>query len=205
MRDRLTLALAPLVGQILTAEAAKDILRQFPADDDQRIDLGLFPPVRRGSMVFQAERIVSAVKELDELHQLHAAEDPAYRDEFGERLNYPELMLEERRGTLVQITARVDGALVGQFRILLRRELHTGQRFAREESLFLKPECRRGRAALRLLTYPREGLRAMGYRRFQAKVRTENLTMRKLLRATGFRLMPHNEYMLNEENEDGRS
>jgi hypothetical protein len=197
MRSRIVIALAPYIGKTLTPEAAEAILRQFPDDAPKAIDLAAIEPARCGRLTFQAESIVGITSELNALHRANLAEDPAYGVEIGSELDFCELMLEERYGTLIQFTARDGDALVGQMRVLLRRETHSGRRFAREESVYLRPEYRSGRNAWRFMWFPHRTLRALGYATYKAKVRRGNVGVRGLLKRAHFELVSY-EYILND-------
>jgi hypothetical protein len=59
----------------------------------------------------------------------------------------------ERRGELLQFTARMGGVLVGNLRVYLFDDIHTGTRGANEDTLYLSPAARIGFAASRFIDY----------------------------------------------------
>jgi L-amino acid N-acyltransferase YncA len=199
MRNELVLALAPLIGQTLTPEAAKAIVDRFEAEG-RAIDVAAIAPKQCGSLTFQAERLLDIIPEMELLHQLHWQETEGYRHGLGLDMDYATLVLEEQAGTMIQFTARAEGHLVGNYRLYLRRDRHTQTLFAQEDTWYLMPEYRRGRNALRFLEYPREVLNAMGYHQFQADVADDNPAASRLLEHRGFKRVPKTKYILIEEN-----
>lgn len=198
MRNELVLLLAPYIGQTLTPGAAESILLQFQPEGHP-IDLSAIEPQRCGVLTFRAERLLDIIEEMKVLHEMHWRETEHHRHAEGLHMDYDALALEEQRGTMIQFTARDGDKLVGNFRLYLRRDRHTGVRFAAEDTLYLMPEYRRGRNALRFLDYPREPLRAMGYRKFEADVKDVNPAAGRLLEHRGFKRVPTTKYVLEDQ------
>lgn len=198
MRNELVLLLAAHIGQTLTPEAAAAIVAHFEATG-RPIDLRVIAPQQCGRLTFQAERLMDIIAEMERLHQLHWLETEGYRHSLGLKMDYDSLVLEEQAGTMIQFTARDGAELVGNYRIFLRRDRHTGTRFAEEDTLYLLPQYRQGRNGLRFLEYPQAALRAMGYHRFEATVKDANPAAGRLLEHRGFKRVPSTSYILIEE------
>lgn len=203
MRNELVLALAPLIGQTLTPEAAQGLLAHFEAIG-RPIDLAAIEPKQCGSLTFHAERLLNIIPEMELLHQAHWQETEAYRHGDGLKMDYDALVLEEQAGTMIQFTARAEGHLVGNFRLYLRRDRHTGKRFAEEDTMYLLPEFRRGRNALMFLDYPKQALKALGYHKFHATVGDASPACR-LLTHRGFQRVPKSTFILDEEDNHVRT
>lgn len=153
MRNLATIVLAPHLGKTLTPELAQQILAQFPAHGAP-IDLDQFAPRVCGSLVFAAERLIDILDEIEPLHRAHWAETEAY---FEGRAMDPDIaagVVDEQAGRLIQFTARHEGKLVGNIRMYVGgTSRHTRKPIASEDTVYLTPEFRGGRHALRFLQY----------------------------------------------------
>lgn len=195
MRAQATLILAPHIGQVLTQELASRLVAQFPSAGVP-IDLTQFAPVQCGTLTLQAERLLDIQKEMHELHQLHWLETEAYRHGLELQMDYEAMAVDEQEGRLIQFTARADGALVGNFRLYLGKSRHTGTQFAKEDTLYLLPQHRIGRNALRLLEYAKKCLMALGCREFRADIKTP--AAGRLLKHCGFKPVSTNLVLIEE-------
>lgn len=194
-------AMARYFDQPLTPEIAAAIEREAFEEPDRAINPLRFAPLQCGSLSFQMERLATIVDEIDALTAVHWNETEAHRHGIPMRMDYPVMLAEERRGTLVQFTARCEGRLVGNFRLYLRHSRHTGTPFAIEDTLFLLPEARRGRNAKRLLFYVRDCLLELGVREFRASTKHTRPAAARLLEHCGFKAVA-TEYVLIEEEPD---
>lgn len=193
MRKELCLALAKYSGQVLTREVARDMLADlFP---DRTIDPAQFGSQRCGSVTFQAELLRDIIPQMHALHQLHWSETEGHRHGLQLDMDYDALLDEERAGTMVQFTARDGDKLVGNFRLYLRVSRHTCTPFAKEDTLYLMPQYRRGRTALRQLEFAKVALMSIGYREFRADVKRTSPAAGRLLEHCGFQAVA-TEYVL---------
>jgi hypothetical protein len=76
--------------------------------------------------------------------------------------DYGYMAAKERRGELLQFTARINGALVGNLRVYLFDDLHTGTRGANEDTLYLAKRARIGFTASRFIDYAERCLAEVG-------------------------------------------
>jgi GNAT superfamily N-acetyltransferase len=161
MRKLLAAALAKHIGKELTVEVARDIVRLACDELDRSIDPQQFGQGVCGSLLIQAERFRDIWQELEPLHAAHYAETEKHRQGLALDPDIPAAIADERNGALVQFTVRHDGKLVGNLRVYLRMSRHTGTRYMVEDTLYLLPEYRRGRVAVRLLEFMEDGMRTL--------------------------------------------
>lgn len=160
MRAQAALLLAPYIGRTLTPEVASGLIASFPRGG-QPFDLSTLPRWERGRMVYAAERGADILPELEVLHRAQWAETERYMDQPMDPA-VDECLLDEAEGRLVQLTARADGVLVGHMRMYVMRSRHTRKRIASEDTMYLLPEFRAGRNALRLLEFMEACMAALG-------------------------------------------
>lgn len=187
--DRATLAaaLARRAGQTITPELAREILNDACAAPDRSIDPAIIAPMPCGTLTFQIERFADCMAALHGLHVKHWAETEGHRNDLPLKMDYPALLEEARAGTLVQFTARCGPQIVGNFRLYLRTSRHNGAKLAVEDTLYILPEHRRGRAALRFLQYAKVALTGLGYYEFRATTKHSNPAAGRLLESQGFK------------------
>lgn len=184
MREVVALALAKHKGQLLTTEVAKEILRDLEPVD-QSIDPQKFGQVVSGSLVIRAERFRDILSELESLHEAHYEETEKHRQGLKLIPDVQGALADERAGALVQITARHAGRLVGNLRVYIRTSRHTSTRYMVEDTLYLLPEYRRGRAAVRMLQFMEQSMRLLGVLEMRATTKAVNRTD-KLLEFMGW-------------------
>lgn len=161
---QVAIALAENIGQVLTLELAKSMALEICSGKDESIDLLQFAPSQCGRLTFQVEYLCDIVDEIHPLHELHWLETEKYRHGQGLNLDYDHMKTAERAGKLVQFTARDGEKLVGNIRMYLYQDLHTGQSAAKEDTVYLMREYRSGRNAVRFFQYLEEVLRSLGVR-----------------------------------------
>lgn len=199
--DRFRRAMARYFDQPLTPEIAAAIEAEAFTPPDLTIDPAQFPPMQCGSLTFHVERLSEIRAEMHVLHEAHWAETETYRHCHQLAMDYPALEAEERAGTMIQVTARAGEQLVGNMRMYLRTSRHTGKRVAVEDTLFLLPAYRRGRAAAQLLRYTQRCLNALGYREFHITTKLTSPAAGRLLEFGGFKAVA-TEYVLIEGETD---
>jgi hypothetical protein len=186
--ENLKKALADNLGCVLTPELAAEITARAFDRENRAFDPQAFAPRSFDGLVFQAESFREILPELEVLHAAHFAETEQHLQGFTLQPNYGYMAERERQGGLVQFTARTaDGQLVGNLRMYVGTSLHTGNRFAEEDTFYLEPAHRRGHAALALLRYAEEMLVAVvGVREIRANSKVVNRAHR-LMDRRGFR------------------
>jgi hypothetical protein len=171
-------AVAPHLGQVLTAEVAAEIeasARAASAPIDVSHNPAKFGSIEHGGFTYQAERFRDVVVELDDLHREHWSETEKHRHGLPLNPDYTFMAEKERAGELVQFTIRKGAELAGHLRVYLGRSRHTGTMFASEDTLFLRAKYRPGAfMILRLLRHAQEGLHAIGVREFRANSKLVN-------------------------------
>lgn len=171
--QRFRTAVAAHLGEPLTPEVAAAI-ELACRDTPSPIDLQQFDPVRAGAAVIHVERFAEIVDELHALHQAHWLETERHRHQLPLAPNYDAMAARERRGHLLQVTARVAGELVGHVRMYLGLSLHSQTLWAEEDTLYVAPAHRGALLGLRLLRYTEDALRRLGVREINANSKLVN-------------------------------
>lgn len=179
-------ALASRMGQVLTPETCAALEAEAFAQPDLSHDPAKFGAKACGSLTFQVERFSDILAELHGLHEAHWLETEKHRHGLKLDADYDAAIADEKRGQLLQFTARHDGRLVGNLRWYIRHSRHTNTPYAIEDTLYLLPEYRRGRNAIRFMEFAEQCLRAIGVRELRANAKLVNGTAR-LLEATGYK------------------
>lgn len=159
---RFRTAVAKHLGRKLTPETAASIELEAFTVPDESIDPAQFEPQEWDGLVFAAESFRAIVEELHPLHEVHYAETERARGGQALDPDYDQIAALERCGKLLQFTAREGGALVGNLRMYLFHDLHTGTLGAREDALFLAQPARRGLRASRFVRYGEQCLAQVG-------------------------------------------
>jgi GNAT superfamily N-acetyltransferase len=170
-------ALAANLGRVLTPEVAVAIeMAAFDAEDRSHHP-EKFGVKHYKDIVFLVERIKDILPELHELHEMHFLETEKHRHGIGLDGNYDYLMEMERKGMGIQFTARQKDSweLVGNIRMYMGESIHTRTLYAYEDTLYLRPEYRKGLTAVRFMQYVEDCLKFIGVR----EVRTDSKTINK--------------------------
>lgn len=157
--DRLREALGNQMGSILTPELAASIVCAAVDREDRALDPASFPVREHGDLRFAVESFRDILPELEPLHAAHFAETERHLAGFTLAPDYGYMAERERLGQLVQFTARNEqGELVGNLRMYIGKSLHTGNKFAEEDTFYLSPSARHGLASLAFLRYAEDML-----------------------------------------------
>jgi len=176
-------AIAANLGKVLTPEVAAAIEAGSFDDEDRSHSPDKFGEQIASGLIFKVERIRDIQDELQLLHELQFAETERHRLGFGLKVNYDYMAERERRGELLQFTARTpSGALVGNIRMYLEESLHTGTIYATEDTFYLLPEYRQGWTALRFWRFMEAAVRFLGVR----EIRTDSKVVNKVHRLNEF-------------------
>lgn len=160
--DRFRTAMAKHLGRVMTPEVAAEIEGYAFRYHDESIDPARFVPHEYRSVVFQVESFRLIRDELHLQHLAHFLETERARDGQLMKPDYGYMAVKESRGELLQFTARMDRALVGNLRLYLFDDLHTGTRGATEDTLYLSPRARIGFTASRFIDYAERCLAEVG-------------------------------------------
>lgn len=168
MRARIRATLIKRMGQVLDPACCAEIELELLATEDRSIDPKQFGAVQCGRLTFRAERFADVLPELHELHKTHWLETEKHRHGLAMNPDYDAMADQERAGQMLQFTARDCDSLVGNVRLYIRTSMHTQTLYAVEDTLYLRPEYRAGRNALRFMQYAEACLRAIGVREIRA-------------------------------------
>lgn len=171
-REMLSVALARQVGQVLTPELAKAIVREACSNPDLSIDPGRFAPEHHGGYTFQCERLADAEDEL-------VAQRTRYLYEVSDGApvltNWRRLREMQHRAELVIFTAR-DGAgqMVGSVWLYVGANIDTTRLSVTDDLLYVEPAHRGALVGLHLVQYAERCVFALGVREATFHFRLEN-------------------------------
>lgn len=178
-------ALAHFLGQQLTPEVAAAI-ESIVLGDSRPIDVGQMPPLQCGEYTISATRLRPVLAELHELHQQHWLETEKHRLGLPLKPNYGYMLARDQTGSMVQFIIRHGGKIVGNLRMYVGTSLHSGTKFAEEDTLFILPEHRTGMLGLKLLRYAESCLLSIGV----CEIRADSKLVNKadvLMRRMGYK------------------
>jgi len=176
MNDYLVSLLKANIGLPLSSDLAADIMLAadqiptlVPFDVIERIKPGV-----SGEFTFAVERIEDIEEEIKPLHKSHWTETEEHRHGLPFNPDYRTFIRYERAGRYVLFTLRRDGALLGNCAMYLDRSAHTQTLIATEDTLYLLPEARKGRTAMRFVAYVENSLRQLGAKEICITVKMVN-------------------------------
>ncbi len=142
-------------------------------------------------LVFAVEPLANFWTDLIEIAHAHWKETMQWQhghQEFnpdGERY-----FLYEEMGSLFGMTARDEGRLVGHAIMYITKSMHTQTTVAREDVIFLLPEYRKGRNALRFFQFSEQECRKRGALEISVTAKPGTAAGR-LLEYIGFTVINH--------------
>lgn len=164
------------IDQPLSPELAADIMLAadqiptlVPFDVIERIRPEIY-----GEFTFAVERIEEIVEEIKPLHQAHWDETEAHRHGLPFNPDYETFIRYERAGRYVLFTLRSEGKLLGNCAMYLDKSTHTQTLISTEDTLYLLPKARKGRAASYFVAYVENSLRQIGVKEISITVKTVN-------------------------------
>lgn len=168
------------IGQPLTPDLAADIMviasqiaTLVPFDAIERIQ-----PEQYGEFTFAVEKMEDIIDEIKPLHIAHWGETENHRHGIEFNPDYETFFRYERAGRAVVFTLRKDGILLGNFSLYLDQSMHTKTLLATEDTLFLMPDARKGRTAMRFIAYAERGLKQIGVKEIDVSVKLVNKASR---------------------------
>lgn len=164
-------------GQVLTPELILGILQTsapVPPEDKTVAYVHGRCPEQHGNILFQIEAMRDIFDELREHHQMQWDEVEGVRSDLNP--NYEYLLSAERSGKYVVFTARdiSTGQLVGNTACYLYNSTHTGKPAAKEDTMYVRPEARKGMMAVRFFKYCEKQLVSLGAQEITVSVKTTN-------------------------------
>lgn len=139
-----------------------------------REEIDNLPSESCGELVFSVERLEDILEEIKPLHQTHWKETEAHRHGIEFNPDYAKFIVYEQAGHCVVFTLRKEGRLLGNFSLYLDQSMHTKTLMATEDTLFLMPEVRKGRNAMRFIEYAEKCLKSLGVREISVSVKLVN-------------------------------
>ena len=191
-------ALAHL-GGVLTPEVLAELEMAAHWEPENAIDVHQFAPQTCGRLTFRAEHLVDILDEIAPLHEAHYRETEGYHRGIPLRPNIAAALADERRGRLLQLTARHDGRLVGNFRLYVTDSRHTSRLIAVEDTIYLLPEYRIGRNGLRFVQYMEACVRLLGVSEVYLDDKVANPAAGKLLQHLGYTHVANRRHKLLED------
>lgn len=162
-------------GQVLTPELILGILQaSMPVPPPSReivTNYGACAEVKNG-ITFQMERFSTIAPEVKAQHVAQWEEVEEARE--GLCPNYDYVLTCEQQGKYVLFTARRDGKLVGNTGCYLYNSLHTNKPAAKEDTMYVVPEERRGRTAIYFFQYCERQLVKLGAQEITVSTKTSN-------------------------------
>lgn len=137
-------------------------------------------------LTFQEETFSQAIPEGRRLLNLHWHEVARDQERIGLLPRFDRYERAEDAGSLLIVTARDDGALVGYAVFFIDKNLHYAQStWGISDIFWLHPDARRGRAGMRLLLFAEERLRARGAEMMHTTTKIEHPAASRLLQFLG--------------------
>lgn len=168
LQENIGMPLTPmLAAKIMLVSDAMSVL--VPESEIAKIQ-----PQTSGEFVFAAERMEDILEEIKPLHQAHWKETEEHRHGLEFNPDYETFIKYERAGRCIVFTLRSGGRLMGNFALYLNKSMHTQTLFATEDTLFLVPEARKGRVAMRFIGYAEQALKQLGVREIDVSVKLVN-------------------------------
>jgi hypothetical protein len=172
-------------GQVLTPEMILGLLQGASMPPPAFIPVDQFAPQECGSYVFAVERFEPAISELHPLHEAHWAETEKHRHGLELNYDYARMAGLDRTGALLLFTIRRDGELVGHCGQVIGVSSHSKTKYADEDALFLRMDCRGGRTSIKFIRYIEDCLVQIGVKEIRVSAKMVN-SADKLLMKCGF-------------------
>jgi len=179
-------ALQRNLGNVLTPELITGLY--LAAQEKQTpIDVLNIPGDKHWDYVFAVERIEHVLQELKPLHEQHWMETESYRHSIPLNADYEYMINAERSGRFMLFTMRSpDNLLVGNCMMYLTRSTHTRKWIAEEDTIFIRPDHRKGRLGIKFIKYVETVMRSLGVTEIRVTVKTVNRAG-DLLQALGYK------------------
>ena len=175
------------IGQPLTPDLCADIC-QIANQIPTLIPFGAIErikPAEYREFTFAVERIEDIADEIKPLHLAHWNETESHRHDLPFNPDYGTFFRYEHAGRYVLFTLRKDGVLLGNCAMYLDKSAHTQTLIATEDTLYLLPEARKGRTAIKFVAYIESALKSIGAKEINITVKTIN-TAGRFFRALGY-------------------
>lgn len=168
------------IGQPLSPEIAADIC-MFADQISTLVNpekIERIQPEQCGEFTFAVEKMEDIIDEIKPLHIAHWRETENHRHRIEFNPDYETFFRYERAGRAVVFTLRKDGILLGNFSLYLDQSMHTKTLLSTEDTLFLMPDARKGRTAMRFIGYAERGLKQIGVKEIDVSVKLVNKASR---------------------------
>lgn len=176
MNERLVSLLRANIGQPLSADLAADIVvlsDQIPSLIHFDVIEKIMPEIH-GEFTFSVELIEDIADEIKPLHRAHWDETEEHRHGLPFNPDYATFIRYERAGRYVLFTLRSESKLLGNCAMYLDKSTHSQTLLATEDTLFLMPQARKGRTAMRFVDFIERSLRQIGAKEICITVKAVN-------------------------------
>lgn len=140
-------------------------------------------------IVFAVEPLAQCWDEMVALAAHHWQETEGYRHGQPFAPSYERYAEYDRAGWYFEATARVEGRMVGYCGIYVVPSMHSQQMIATEDAMFIVPEYRRGRNALRFIQFLEQECQRRGVVEVNITSKTE--AVKRLLEHLDFPVVAH--------------
>lgn len=172
MRSQLAHSLATHVGEVLTLDLAKQIVREVLNATDQSLEPARFGQDVSGRYTIQAEYLLAAMPELARHHAAYHRE--VNPDGPALDYDYPRALDRARAGEALLVTGRADGRMVASLLVFFNRRIDTQTLVAQDDRMFIDPEHRGGMLAARLWRFAQRAGLSLGIREGWIESRGDN-------------------------------
>lgn len=132
-------------------------------------------PEQSGEFTFARERMQDIVDEMRPLHEAHWHETETQRHGLQLNPDYDAFIRYEQAGRYILFTLRdAEQRLVGNCAMYLDTSTHTQTLLATEDTLYLLPEARKGRTAMRFVGFIERALHQVGAKEIHITVKSVN-------------------------------
>lgn len=178
-------------GQTLTPELITGILFGVNYAPAQVAPVSLYEKIPTdnrtdtyGDYVFAVEPLSVCLEEvkaqhLDQWNEIERIRQGTFSPD------YERILHAENNGTRIQFTIRKDGNLVGNCACYLSRSLHTGRVKAQEDTMYVAPDYRKGRLALKFFRFCEQKLLELGVKEISVTTK-EGTSVHRLWEHLGY-------------------
>lgn len=140
------------------------------------------------NLTFHKESLKDCLEEIKPIWFSHWQETEGYRDGLGFNPDYNLYLEYERIGYFHLFTARHNGKLVGDCGMYVRTSMHSQTKDAREDTIYLQPDYRKGGNGSKFLDFVENHLtHEMGVREITLDIKLSNVRVGKLMERRGYR------------------
>ena len=162
-------------GSILTPELIVGILAATSPPDRTLVGRVPFDVEEYKGLTFRTVRMADVLPQLQVLHKAHWKETEGYRHGLAILPDYPRMLQLERDGQFIVFGVfDANGKMLGNTACHVYTSLHTQTLAAKEDTLYLDQEIRKGFTAVRFFKYCEAQLVKLGVREITLDIKLTN-------------------------------